>query len=44
MTATAGLKYYAMLPFETPPNYAFMAIALQIYMTHVQHCNANVLY
>ena len=32
MTATAGLKYYAMPTFQTPPNYAFMANALQIYI------------
>jgi hypothetical protein len=27
MTATAGLQYYAMPTFQTPPNYVFMAIA-----------------
>jgi len=32
MTATAGLKYYAMPTFQTPPNSALMATALQIYM------------
>jgi hypothetical protein len=32
MTATAGLKYYAMPTFQTPPNYVFTASALQIYL------------
>jgi hypothetical protein len=32
MTATAGLKYYAMPKFQTPPNYVFTASALQIYL------------
>jgi hypothetical protein len=30
MTAAAGLKYYGMPKFQTPPNYVFTAIVLQI--------------